>query len=52
MLDLRQLAAEDHSAEFITQAVGRFRILRVAETLSEGKELLLLSLFCVDPVLD
>jgi hypothetical protein len=46
------LAAEDHSAEFIAQAVGRFRILLVAETLSQGKKLLLFSLLCVDPVLD
>jgi hypothetical protein len=46
------LAAEDHSAEFIAQAVSRFRILLVAETLGQGKKLLLLSLLCVDSVLD
>src|ERR1041384_585403 len=45
------LAAEDHSAEFIAQAVSRFRILLVAETLSEGEKLLLLSLVCVASVL-
>src|SRR5438067_5393567 len=46
------LAAEDHSAEFIAQAVSRCRILLVTETLSQGKKLLLLSLLCVDSVLD
>ncbi len=45
-------AAEDHSAKFIAQAVGRFRILLVAETLSQGEKLLLFSPLCVDAVLD
>lgn len=46
------LAAEEHPAEFITQAVGRFRIPLVAETLRQGKKLLLLSLLCVNSALD
>jgi hypothetical protein len=43
---------KNHSAEFIAQAVGRFRILLVAETFGQGKKLLLLSLLCVNAVLD
>ena len=46
------LAAEDHSAEFIAQSAGCFRILLVAETLSQGEKLLLFSLLCVYSVLD
>lgn len=44
--------AEDHSAEFIAQAVGRFRILLLAETLRQGKKTLLLSHLCADSILD
>ncbi|MGD0363723.1 MAG: hypothetical protein ABSC93_22810 [Bryobacteraceae bacterium] len=39
-------------AKFIAQAVGRFRVLLVAETLSQGEKLLLFPLLCVDAVLD
>jgi len=51
-LDFAASAAEDHSAKFIAQTAGGFRIPLVAETLSQGKELLLFSLLCVDSVLD
>jgi len=50
--ELRHLAAEDHAAELIAQAASRFGILLVAETLSQGKKLLLFPLLCVNAVLD
>lgn len=45
-------AAKDHSTEFFSQKVCRFRVLLIAETLRQGEELLLLSHLGVTSVLD